>query len=396
MAEAPAEEVKPVDKKRKPKCSGCGSPFNDHKWGTPGPYCQGGEAYSSPQKHPANTADGSENTDPLDEEAELAAKLEALSLEEEDLQKHSRISHLRAALSQKQAAVDKLRAQSTQVYIQETVTPQNIKELRRAELEHAIHGETPLDNLLQAQETVMQPRSWREQCKQTSQACYSSEMFLKPRRIPTGEKVLKIVDFSDKIIPRDDEKTLSEVGSAKIVVSYGPSKPKLESITLQQWVVANTRIFYTLLQGGKLPEMADVQHYLAYTVKIMELSARFTWLSILKYDDEFRHLQAAYSYPWSFDSNHLHTVTLQPISLGQGGSPKSSIASKSLPNIANYTTDGRIICRNFNRSRCTLHSCNFTHVCNRKINGKACGLQHANTQHPTNQIAEAPPTTNRH
>ena len=34
-----------------------------------------------------------------------------------------------------------------------------------------------------------------------------------------GEKVKKIMDFSDKIIPRDDKKTLSEVGSAKI--SYG-------------------------------------------------------------------------------------------------------------------------------------------------------------------------------
>ena len=31
---------------------------------------------------------------------------------------------------------------------------------------------------------------------------------------------------------------------------------------------------------GSLPTLEDVQHYLAYTVKIMELSARFSWLSI--------------------------------------------------------------------------------------------------------------------
>ena len=31
---------------------------------------------------------------------------------------------------------------------------------------------------------------------------------------------------------------------------------------------------------GSLPTLENVQHYLAYTVKIMELSARFSWLSI--------------------------------------------------------------------------------------------------------------------
>lgn len=46
----------------------------------------------------------------------------------------------------------------------------------------------------------------------------------------------------------------------------------------------------------------------------MELANRFQWVSVLKYDDELRLLQATYDYPWSFDPNHLHTVGLQPIS----------------------------------------------------------------------------------
>ena len=119
-------------------------------------------------------------------------------------------------------------------------------------------------------------------------------------------------------------------------------------------------------------------------------TARFTWLSILKYDDEFRHLQAAYRYPWCFDSNHLHTVTLQPISPGEGSSKSAGTASKPSPSNspASFTADGRIICRNFNRSRC---SCNFAHVCNRKVNGKACGLQHPSTQHTS-----SPPETPNH
>ena len=51
----------------------------------------------------------------------------------------------------------------------------------------------------------------------------SSEMFLRPAQLPKGEKVLKIVDFIDN---RDDERTLSDGGNTKLVVSYGPQKPK--------------------------------------------------------------------------------------------------------------------------------------------------------------------------
>ena len=45
----------------------------------------------------------------------------------------------------------------------------------------------------------------------------------------------------------------------------------------------------------------------------MELSNRYQLVSNLKYHDEFRLLQAAYNYSWSFDSNHLHAVVLEPI-----------------------------------------------------------------------------------
>ena len=46
----------------------------------------------------------------------------------------------------------------------------------------------------------------------------------------------------------------------------------------------------------------------------MELSNRYQWVSVLKYDDEFRLFQATYNYPWSFGSNHLHSIILELIS----------------------------------------------------------------------------------
>ena len=93
-------------------------------------------------------------------------------------------------------------------------------------------------------------------------------MYLKPGQLAKGERIVRIVDFIEKI----DERTISEVGLTKLMVSCGPKKRKLDSVSLAQGVIGNTRIFFTLMQLGKPASPMDVQHYLAYTVKIMELS----------------------------------------------------------------------------------------------------------------------------
>ena len=110
----------------------------------------------------------------------------------------------------------------------------------------------------------------------------ASEMFLRPAQLPKGEKVLRIIDFIDTIIPREEERTISDGGNTKLIVSYGPKKPKLELVTLPQGVISNTRIFYNLILSKELTSLEDIQNYLAYTVKITELSTRFQWTSVLK------------------------------------------------------------------------------------------------------------------
>ena len=116
----------------------------------------------------------------------------------------------------------------------------------------------------------------------------------------------------------------------------------------------------------------------------MELSTKFTWYSVLKYDDEFRHVQAVYDYPWSYDSNHLHTVILEPVAT-KLAPPQAAPATT----FANFSADGRVICRNFNRAKgCTLVECHFVHVCNRKVNGRACGQSHPSHLHQ--QVAYLP------
>ena len=116
--------------------------------------------------------------------------------------------------------------------------------------------------------TVPQPLQSQSNAWLESRA---SEMFLRPAQLQKGEKALRIVDYIDNIVPKDEERTLADGGNTKLVVSYGPTKPRLEKVSIPLWVVSKTRIFYNLLTSKKLATQPDVQNYLAYTIKIMEL-----------------------------------------------------------------------------------------------------------------------------
>jgi len=148
-------------------------------------------------------------------------------------------------------------------------------------------------------------------------------------------------------------------------------------------VVSNTRIFYNLLASRKLKSHWDIQHYLAYTIKIMELANRFQWVSVLKYDDEFRLLRATYNYPWSFDSNHLHTVLLEPIPKSQPTIRPLNRPGDRNTSFVSTTNEGRTICRSFNSARgCNFSNCVYKHACNRRVTGgKACGQNHPGYSH---------------
>ena len=190
--------------------------------------------------------------------------------------------------------------------------PANLKELRSQQKRqlNSASGSLPMDNLLRGMHAETQsgplrtldvnnesrPISlgWQNALRtthnqQSLQELYNardnqqSQMFLKPGSLPKGEKVLQIVDFIDNIVPKEEETTLSDNGFSKLVITYGKKKIKLENVTLNQWVVRNTRIFNTLLFSNKLPTLADISDYLAYTVKIMELANKYEWTSALKY-----------------------------------------------------------------------------------------------------------------
>lgn len=432
--------VEEKDDKRTHKCPGCKIPHSIHSFGVPGPHCQGTTGLPSTESSnapalseipgtPTGDKAAAQNVDisalevqdeesvVADEEAVLQQKLKQLHMAEDTLQKKKRVELLKKAIVEAEQRLANLTgsppSSSSATNATNLQNPPFLQSVAAgiANTTGQAPPQLPLDVLLAgAPPSAVNMAATNDLGSgatnqafpnstgasdglgispdgplQLPQAQQESLMFLKPAHLAKGERVLRIVDYIDNIVPNTDERTISEVGYTKLLVSYGPKKPKLESISLAQWVIANTRIFFTLLQLGKLPSPQDVQHYLAYTVKVMELSTKFTWVSVLRFDDEFRHLQAIYRYPWSYDSNHLHTVVLEPISASpslknatkgsQGTSPGSSFAS--------FTPDGKVICRNFNRIKgCTLFECHFAHVCNRKVNGKACAQSHPFHSHP--------------
>ena len=76
-------------------------------------------------------------------------------------------------------------------------------------------------------------------------------------------------------------------GSQQVILRSGPKKPKLESVSLAQWSVANLASLYWLLGDEKL-DASNILDYLSYTTKICQLVQRFNLVSVLLYDREYR------------------------------------------------------------------------------------------------------------
>jgi hypothetical protein len=177
-----------------------------------------------------------------------------------------------------------------------------------------------------------------------------------------GESALRITDFISFSDSCDQSIELSD----GVSIQLPRSKPKLDSVTPFQWISANCRIQATLIQTGKLAG-SDILDYLAYTTKVGEMATRYTWSSVLAYDDQYRKSQAAYGFRWGSDSQHLAMVALrdrqttpQPPRRGHHVPPAT------LPRQAARVRapSGREICVQWNKGHCRFAPrCQFEHCC---------------------------------
>ena len=198
----------------------------------------------------------------------------------------------------------------------------------------------------------------------------------------SGKSSLSYHDITDFVAGNVEEEIIvGGNGSQQVILKSGPKKPKLESVTLAQWSVANLAILYRLLGEGKL-EASNILDYLSYTTKICQLVQKFNLVSVLMYDREYRKLQATHHFRWGTDIPHLHSVHLQarPVKYGQPGgkvynsSGNSQVRSHQGP----MTTEGKIICKLYNsKGGCHYKECKFQHQCSQP----GCQQKHSAISH---------------
>ena len=134
----------------------------------------------------------------------------------------------------------------------------------------------------------------------------------------------------------------------------------------------------------------DVRAYLLYTEMVGELAARYTWQSVLLFDEEYRQREAKQGFPWGTDAPHLGTVMLrdrgpQPAPQQKKATTGASKANRSRP----IGLSGKELCLQFDRGTCHYGArCQYEHACS------TCGSSvHAGGHHQATSPASAVATT---
>ena len=152
-------------------------------------------------------------------------------------------------------------------------------------------------------------------------------------------------------------------GGNQLVLRTGPSKPKLENLTLCQWSKANLAILHKLVGEGLSGE--GIMDYLSYTTRVYQLFATQESQSVFLYDRKYRKHQFLHKFRWGTDVPHIMTVCLRPKALqAPGNNLHKSQRLGTNSSLASHTKEGQVICKLFNAKKgCQLSKCKFRHVC---------------------------------
>jgi hypothetical protein len=161
-------------------------------------------------------------------------------------------------------------------------------------------------------------------------------------------------------------------GSWWVPKGTGSKKIELRNVTEAQYMEANARIMAILLLQNKLDQQG-IFDYLAYTIYIAQLAQKRDWVSVLRFDDDYRKAQAAGGVQWGEDVSYIRELTLEdkkppnvphgpsqkfPHAGKQGKGPKKKFEKGGTGNASSKT------CINFNKpDGCSYPSCKFKHIC---------------------------------
>ena len=213
----------------------------------------------------------------------------------------------------------------------------------------------------------------------TSQSWQDPQIFLESAT--SGKSAPTHYDITEFVANSVEEEVLVEAnGTQQVVVKTGPRRPKLETVTLAQWSVANLAILYRLVEGSKL-HAGNILDYLSYTTKVCQLLQRYTLVSVLLYDREYRQLQARHGFRWGTDVPHFHTIHLQPRVVRQIHPDPVRVNKGNQKNstpVSSMTLDGKVICKLYNsKSGCHYKKCKFAHQCSQP----GCHQYHSSNSH---------------
>lgn len=203
----------------------------------------------------------------------------------------------------------------------------------------------------------------------------------------TTQKVLRIIDYlplqaKDRIAKKRRETLkMTEGPDGTYALRVDDSPNSFGGITVGEWMSANQRICFRLLQTGDLLR-EHIEYYMAYTTRISDLLDRYEWASIVDYDTQYREIQAEHNHMWGEVADNMVLPMLVPRMSkqqqsqrarkgvyrgGVGQAPGGNIVSgvykptggKDRPKAA----DGRILCRQYSGSgRCDYGTnCRFSH-----------------------------------
>ncbi len=187
-------------------------------------------------------------------------------------------------------------------------------------------------------------------------------------------KYKAITSYVPRLSTRQEEEIV--IGEDVVLTKKSGAKLKLENVTPANWVSANALIMSELVSeliAAEHPPQSlheFVLDYCSYTTKIGELANRFTWASVMAYDDDYRARQSQFGFRWGSDSPHLATVSLEERVTKKHTTATNKSGTKS------YKKGGKKPCVYFNEGRC-FHgeSCTYAHVCTK------CGDSHPEKEH---------------
>lgn len=202
------------------------------------------------------------------------------------------------------------------------------------------------------------------------------QIFLKASSAERNKSYLDIVDF---INSTSDEKILLDSAHGQLVFRTGPPKPKLESVTVCQWSIANLEILNKLIETKDLKH-EDMLDYLSYTFKVYQLLNTHDKTSVFQYDREYRSMQGQFGFRWGTDIPHLTTIFLRPKAPNKIKRTFYQNIKSKKPGVLRSKLNTKICKKYYCNARCSLEYCKSKHVCA----APGCELKHPATIHTEN------------